>query len=114
MLVSKHIFFGLIFVGFLYLIFPQIELIELSIIFLSSILIDVDHYFYYVYKKKNWNLKRAHKWHINEFKKFLSLSWKQRNKTPTRFSLLHGIETLLFVFLLSFINQYFLFVFINY
>jgi len=114
MLPSKHFILGLIFAGFLYFIFPQIGLIEFSIIIFSSFLIDVDHYLYYVYKKKNFSLRNAYKWFMKRRAKLLSLSWKQRNKVPNCFSLLHGIEILFILFLLIFIHKYFLFVFVGF
>ncbi len=111
MLPSKHFIFGLIFAAFLYFIFPQVGLIEFSIIIFSTVLIDVDHYLYYVYKKKDLSLKNSYKWFMKRRKKFFSISWKQRNAFKISFSFLHGIEVLAILFLLSFIHKYFLFVF---
>ena len=112
MLPTKHFIFGLIFAGFLYFIFPKIGLIGFSIILFSSFLIDVDHYLYYIYKKKDFSLRNAYKWFIKHKKKLLSLPWKQRNKFKTGFCFLHGIEVLLILLILwIFISKYFLFVF---
>ena len=109
---SKHFIFGLIFAGFLYFIFPKINFIGFLIIIFSTFLIDVDHYLYYVYKKKDLSLKNAYKWFVANKKKFLSLPWKQRNKFQTGFCFLHGIEVLFILLILwIFISKYFLFVF---
>jgi len=115
MLPSKHFIFGLIFAGFLYFIFPQIGLMGFSIIIFSTFLIDVDHYLYYVFKKKNFNLKNAYKWFIEHKKELLSLPWKQRNKFKTGFCFLHGIEVLFILLILwIFVSKYFLFVFVGF
>ncbi len=112
---SKHFIFGLIFAGFLYFIFPQIGLIGFSIIIFSTVLIDVDHYLYYVYKKKNFNLKNAYKWFIKNQKKLFSLPRKQRNKFQTGFCFLHGIEVLFILLILwVFVSKYFLFIFVGF
>ena len=115
MLPSKHFIFGLMFVGFLYFIFPKITFIGFLIILSSTVLIDVDHYIYYIYKKKSFNLKNAYKWFIQIEKKLLSLPWKQRNKFQTGFCFLHGIEVLFVLLILGiFISKYFLFVFVGF
>lgn len=112
MLASKHFLFGLVFAGFLYLIFPSIKLTGLVIVSLSSFLIDADHYIYYLYKKKDFNLRNSYRWFMKRRKRFLSLPWKQRNFFPTPLYLLHGIEVLLIFFLFGvFLSKYFLFVF---
>ena len=115
MLPSKHFIFGLIFTGFLYFIFPKINFIGFLIIIFSTFLIDVDHYLYYAYKKKNFSLRNAYKWFIGHEKKLLSLPWKQRNKFQTGFSFLHGIEILFILLILwIFVSKYFLFVFVGF
>jgi len=114
MLPSKHFFFGLIFAGFLYFLFPQVRWIEFLIIIFSTFLIDVDHYLYYVYKKKDLSLRNAYKWFMKRRAKLLSMPWKQRNKFQTGFCFLHGVEVLFLLFLLSFIHRYFLFIFVGF
>jgi len=115
MLPSKHFILGLLFAGFLYFIFPKINFIGFLIIIFSAFLIDVDHYLYYVYKKKNFSLRKAYKWFIENKKKLLSLPWEQRNKFQTGFSFLHGIEILLILLILwVFVSKYFLFVFVGF
>ena len=115
MLPTKHFIFGLIFAGFLYFIFPKIGLVGFLIIIFSTFLIDVDHYLYYVYRKKDFSLRNAYKWFIKQKKKFLALPRKQRNKFQTGFCFLHGIEILIILFLLGiFISKYFYFILIGF
>lgn len=115
MLPLKHFILGLIFAGFLYLVFPKITLTGFLLIFLSTFLIDIDHYFYYIYKKKNFNITKSYKWFIKNKKEFLSLPWKERSKFKTGFCFLHGIEILFILLLLwIFVSKYFLFIFVGF
>lgn len=109
---TQHLIFGIIFSSLILFLFPQIGLTGFLIILSSTVLIDVDHYLYYVYKKKDFSLRNAYKWFIENKKKLLSLPWKQRNKFQTGFYFLHGIEVLLILLILwIFVSKYFLFVF---
>ena len=110
----QHLFLGMIFSLGLFFIFPQIGLIGFLIILVSAVLIDVDHYLYYVYKKKDLSLKNAYKWFIDNEKRFFSLPRKQRNELYGGFYFLHGIEVLIILFFLSLFLKYFLFIFIGF
>lgn len=111
---KQHIIFGIVFSLLLFIIYPQINLIGLSLLFFSSVLIDVDHYTYYVYKKKDWSLRRAYKWFMSNEKKFLSLPRKLRNNYYGGFFFLHGVEMLFILILLTmFVSKYFFFIFIG-
>ena len=101
MLPKYHIVFGFIFAFILWIIFPSLGLLGFLIIFFSSFLIDVDHYLYYVFIKKDLSLRNAHKWFIKKRKETLSLSKKQRKNLSTSFLFFHKIEFLLFVFILG-------------
>ena len=114
MLPRTHTFLGLIFSLAIVYIF-NLSLIAGIIIFLSSVLIDVDHYLYYVYKKKDWRLKRAYNFFIVGKNKIASLSRKQRNEFYHGFSFLHGIETLVILFILGkFLSEYFYYILIGF
>lgn len=110
----KHLFFGFIFSLILFFLFPQIGFINLGIVISSSVLIDVDHYLWYVYKKKDWNLKNSYNWHIGLIKKGLSFPRKKRIELYAGFCFLHGFE---FLFLLSIfgilLSKFFLFIFMG-
>ncbi|MFH1326794.1 MAG: hypothetical protein ABIH59_01570 [archaeon] len=106
----NHFFFGLIFSLVLFIIFPQIGLIESVIILLANFFVDVDHYLYYVYKKKDYNLKNAYNWFVKANKKILELPKEKRKHFYSCFCFLHGIEPILFLFVLGFfLNKYFFF-----
>lgn len=109
--VSRHIFLGAIFSLFLLIVYPKIEILGLGIIFLSSVLIDIDHYLYYIYRKKDWNLRKAYNWFIEMEKKFLRLKREERNKTALPFCFLHGFDLIFILFIGGlFINKYLFFV----
>jgi len=115
MLPKHHILLGLIFSGILFYFFPQIGIAGFIIILLSTILIDTDHYLYYIYKKKKYSLAKAYKWFSESKKKMRALSRKQRNEFYTGFCFLHGIEVLAILFVLGkFISVYFYYVLIGF
>ena len=110
MLPRTHFIWGLIFSGVLVYFF-EFSLIAGLIVLLSSVLIDIDHYLYYVHKKNDWGLKNSYSWFIEHGKKLKRLDQKERKKVYTGFCFLHGIEVLFILFLLGdFISPYFLFV----
>jgi len=109
-----HIILGFIFTLTLYFFFPQFNLFASSIIFLSSFLIDIDHYLGYVYLKKDLNPMNAVKWHFKESKESLSLSRQERNKRYAHLCIFHGIEILLLLYLLAYLNSIFLFILIGF
>ena len=99
MLPKTHIIINLIISLILLLLFlPPFGVL---ILFLSSFLIDVDHYLYYVIIKKRFSLKSSYNWHKIRRDKFLQLSFKERKKHRKCILILHGIEPILILFLLS-------------
>jgi hypothetical protein len=113
MLPHKHFIFGFGFALALFLLFPQINLIEATLILLASFLIDFDHYLYYAYTHKELSLGNAYKWYIKKGKIILAMPKKERKKFRTAFCIFHGIEIPIILFLLSFfIHSYFYFILI--
>jgi len=112
---KHHFFLGIILALILFFIFPQIGWIGFFIILTATVLIDVDHYTYYVYKKKDWNLKKAYYWSFKNGKKYLSLPREQKDKYYTGFCFLHGIEILIILFFLGkFFSVYFYYILIGF
>jgi len=115
MLPTKHLFFGIIFSLFLLILSPKIGLIGFFILLSSTVFIDVDHYLYYVYKKRDISLKRAHQWFSNRLKKIISLPKNKRDNFPGIICFLHGVEVLFITIILSFfISKYFFYVFMGF
>jgi hypothetical protein len=113
MLPSRHIFFGAVFSFLIILFFPQIGWLGFLIIFLSSVLIDFDHYLYYVIKKKDFSLRKSYDWFIENRKIWLKLSKQQKKKFESGIIIFHGIECWIILVLLIFISKLFIFVLIG-
>ena len=110
MLPKTHFLFGIL-LSFILVYFFDFSLVGGIIIVLATVLIDVDHYLYYVYLKKDWNLKNAFSWFVDQGKKLDPLTREQRNEFYHGFCFLHGVEVLMVLYLLGiFISPYFLFV----
>lgn len=110
MLPKFHIIIGLIFSLLVLILSPSIGLPGFFIILASSVLIDVDHYLYYVCKKHDLSLKNAYNWFISKNKFMKSLPLKQREKYKKVIIIFHGIEFWSIIFILSFFHKIFLFV----
>jgi len=108
-----HILLGLSFSLILLILFPKIGFFGFLLIFLSSILIDVDHYIYYVCKKKDFNFINSYKWFVKAGKKIRSFPREKRKNYYVGFLFLHGIETLILLFFLSLIWNLLFFVLIG-
>ncbi len=104
MFVKFHILLGAIFSFLVWLIFPSIEFSGFLIIFLSSVLIDFDHYLLYLFEKRDFNLKKAY-WYcrfLGDKNNLLPKNIAKKVYTPLCF--FHGIE---FILLLSILGIYF-------
>jgi len=104
-----HFIFGIIFVTIFYFLFPQFSFSDLTIIFISSFLIDADHIFYSFIKNRNINPIKSYKEHSAELKNFLHFPRQKRKKIYLGFYIFHGIEWLIILFLLGFYIDYFFF-----
>ena len=113
MLPKFHLIFGLILSIIIFLIFPEIGYLGLIIILMSSVLIDVDHYLFYAFTKKDLSLKNAHSWFIEKNKEAMKLSRKERLKINQIPCIFHGIETIIVIILLSFISKIFFYILIG-
>jgi len=113
MLPSKHIIIGLITALAIFFAFPQVGWLGFLIILLSSVLIDFDHYLYYVITQKDLSLRRAYGWFIKNRKIWLSLSKKQKETFESGIIIFHGIECWILLVLLIFVSKLFIFVLIG-
>jgi hypothetical protein len=112
---KSHFIIGIIFIFFLHFIFPQITFLNLLIILFSSVLIDGDHYIYYILKKRDFNLIKCYNWYKEETDKTHHLPMSERKNRYTGFYLFHGIEILIILFLLGiYASQFFIFIFIGF
>jgi hypothetical protein len=109
MLPKTHIILGLFFSLLLVLLF-DVPVYGGVVVFLVSFLVDVDHYFYGVFKKRTFSLSKIHSYFLDKRKKWRALSYDMKCKTKFPILLFHGFEFVLFLFVLSFFSVWFLFV----
>lgn len=114
MLVKYHVIFGFFASLLIWLIFPQIGWFYASVILLSSVLIDVDHYLYYVWIKKDWNLSYAYRWFSLKLEDWRKLPKQERHQFERQILFMHGIEFILLTSLLIFVHKIFLFILIGF
>ena len=109
MLPKWHIVIGAIFsVLVTYLL--GLSLTNGVIIFLSSILLDFDHYLYYIFKKRDLSLKNAYSWFVERKRKWFSLKYEERKRYKRPILIFHGIEFWLVLGLLCLVNKLFLWI----
>ena len=111
---KHHILYGAIFSLLLLIFIPKINLTGAIIIFLASVLIDVDHYLAYGLTKKDWNLKNAFNWFHEAGLKIRKLPTKQQKKIFIAICAFHGIEILLILLALSLFHPFFLLILIGF
>lgn len=103
-------FLGLI----LFLIFPEVGILEATLVFFSSFLIDGDYLLYYFYKSKNLSLIKTYRYAKEKGQSYKKLSRKDRKKYFRAFRAFHGIEALVVLFLLGhFLHQGFYYILIG-
>lgn len=110
MLPKIHVLIGLLFSASIYFVFPEINLIYLLIFFLSSFLIDFDHYLYYVYKYKNFGIIKAYKTLRQNSVFFKKLTKEERKKFTSGIFIFHGIESIIISFILGLFWEGFYFI----
>ena len=101
MLPKKHIILGAFFFLLVWILFPKIGFSGSLIIFASSVLIDVDHYIYYIIKKRNLSLSKAYKWYLKNKNVLIKMNKNQRKEIYSGLCFLHGIEAIAILFLLT-------------
>ena len=108
----KHTLFGLIFSLILFALFPKISFFGFILIFASSVFIDIDHYIYYVYRKKDFNLKNSFNWFLETGKEHLSFSEQDRKKFYHGIYFLHGLDAIIILIILFLYSKLILFLFV--
>lgn len=110
--VKWHILFG--FVGaYILTYFFNFSIFAGLIIFLSSWLIDGDHYLWYGFEMKDWNPVHAVRWYTQAIPKWFALSLKEREKFKRGVFICHGLLFWLILAALSVIHPIFLWILIG-
>ena len=118
MLPKYHILTGLLLTILIYIASPLIQLpitpLQVTIIFLSSFLIDFDHYFLYILREKNLSLKRATKFFKQKRKIRINMPISERRKHKRFIYIFHGIEFWLLILLLAQFSHLFYFILLGF
>jgi len=101
MMPKTHILSGIVASSVLYSVF-DVSFIAALFFLKASVLIDVDHYLFYVWRKKDFHLGRAFDWFIEKKKVFEKLVRLERKKVMNAWFFLHGLESVLIFGLLGF------------
>jgi len=112
MLPKWHVVYGTIFTFVFAVIFPKVEIIYLGLIFLSSVLIDFDHYVVGARKIKSWNIGEVLRYHEVTLNKYD----EERARGIRRkfdFHIFHAVEFHIIIFLLGFLWVGFFYIFIG-
>jgi hypothetical protein len=104
-----HIILGGLVTILIYLI-SQITLFQAVIIFLSSFLIDFDHYIIYAIKKKDLSLKNARNYFYEKKDLWLNASKEQRKNFKHLVIIFHGIEFWVILIILAQFHTIFYFI----
>ncbi len=104
MLPKYHVVIGFLASLIIHLIF-QITFIQFLVIFLSSVLIDADHYFLYILRKKDFSLRKAINYFKERRKKWLSMKPEKRKNYKRAIFIFHGFEFwILLIIIANYIN----------
>ena len=106
MLPKYHALIGFVF-AFSLVFFSNISLTAGIIIFLSSILIDIDHYFRYFIKTKNLNPIKFWNWSLEKTRAWCKIKKQDRENYQKPIFIFHGIEFFLLIFILSLYSKLF-------
>ena len=112
MLTYWHILFGALFTFIIWVFVPRISPVYLVLIFLSSFLIDFDHYMNSVIKNKKLSLFHAFEYHKKLNKKEIEEK-KKGIRRKGDFHIFHTIESHVFVAIVGLLWIGFFFVFIG-
>jgi len=107
-----HIFLGAIFTALIWIFIPTMPVLYLSLIFLSSFLIDFDHYANAVMKNKSPSLKKAFTYH-RKLRQQEKIYLAEGIKKKSDFHLFHTVEFHAVVGLLGLLWSGFFFIFIG-
>ena len=91
MLPRWHFFFGLLLTIGLYAYNPDISILHLSLIFLASWLIDIDHYCCAVHRTGSWRLRDAYSYH-DTLGKQIARNHQKGIRKKYDFHLFHTLE----------------------
>ena len=99
----------------IFLVFPSVGILNITIIFAASVLIDIDHYIYYIYKTKKLNPIKAYTWYRGHQRRCKKIPKEKKSEVHFGTYFLHGIEILMILFALGFfVSPVFYFILIGF
>ena len=109
MIPSEHMFYGFFDSLLVLFLFPSLGTFGFLIVFLSSFLIDTDHYLAYVYLKRDFSLSRSVEFYLAMGHEHKTL----RTKKTEPLMIFHTAEFWLLLVILSFFNLFFFYILIG-
>jgi len=100
-------------VSYILVYFFNFPLFAGLIIFLSSWVIDGDHYLWYAFETKDWNPLHVIRWYIKSIPKWFKLTLKERDKFKKGVWICHGILFWIILAALTFVHELFLWILIG-
>jgi|SRR3989344_2698060 len=113
MLPKYHIVIGGITSLLLYYSF-SLTIFQTLIIFFASFIIDVDHYFLYVLRQKDFSLNNARSYFKKKRDERIKMPVVQRRKHKRFLYIFHGIEFWILIFALTYLSTIFWFILIGF
>ncbi len=107
-----HFLIGFV-VSYILVYFFNFSLISGFVIFVSSWLIDIDHYFWWIFTTKNKNPISALSWYNSNANKWGEMSPEEKDKFKIGVFVFHSICFWIFLGFLSFLSPIFLWILIG-
>ena len=107
-----HFLSGFI-VSYILVYFFNFSIFAGVIIFISSWIIDGDHYLWYAFEMKDWNPIHAIKWYLTSIPTWFKMPSKEREKFKRGVFIFHGLLFWIILAALSFIHPIFFWVLIG-
>jgi len=112
MLPRWHIFWGALLTILVFILNPRTPIIYLTTMFLSSFLIDFDHYLVAAFKSKRWSLNHAFHYHRLQDKKEKE-EYRKKIFRKGDFHIFHTLEFHILIAILGYFWTPFFYVFIG-
>lgn len=111
MMPKWHVLYSFV-LAYLLVYFFHISLLSGSLVFLSAVFIDLDHYLRFLFKEKKVHPRKFWNWSVKRKKEWEKIEDKNLYKYPI--FVFHGFESLLILIILSFFNIFFFWIFIGF
>ncbi len=109
MLPKWHVLYGFVF-SLLLVYFFNFSLFAGFVIFMASVFIDMDHVLLYFLKTKNLNPWKFYSWSMFQRQEWFRLTNEERKMYKFPHFVLHGIELIIVLIVLSYLHMFFFWV----